>query len=816
MLFNLNTKLRDETAKITLLLVELAEGREACRGVVDAKDRSGEELLQRQFAVVRSGHGQGHAAPISSHRKDSVAVRMQRVDFQRTKRDKAHWAFSCRCFDYYQEYAQKSARLHEGMRIIAKVQGLKENALAPEQKPEKLQRLVELAKDIKSRAQKEPEAVAIAISVATGMLPPVPLERALRVMKDLPAAAQEHLPAATDLLASIRELGTAAECLEHPNTPHGSPRRLSYLIAANLYECEAIMPFWILEVLRLALMLRNDQYLQLAYFNNDTKPAFTSSVSISIYESGSKDTTTTWLRIAEALWTAAGIPNTVVINGLLTRQTLMDPYSGAFYKQHRIEYLASLRNAALEPVYQSPEGTYNFVIFINDAFEADIGCGLDFEVWIGNKKGRVSGVTQRFLRRRLMSGESDQAASTISGSTAIPGITWQTAIEHMSKVHVEEAARQAAADSRVQAAPIKPRYEFYDTWVSRDVGGAPYVKTDPIARDFRTIDLLHRGLPFPVKCCWNGMVILNATHLARGLRFRASLTAEGEYDISECSLFCEDYRRLGATDVVVDPSVRVSYLVWTKDFHGKLPGGVGAKVPWALLARSGAFDELKKLFKETKSDMKMTWVPLSKSLFCVVLLVGSFLRVNLTLFPYPAPCRKFAEEADLDKGRVIDLASVNYTGIFLDRLKNPPPPPPKPPTCNLIMGPYGSTADGHLFDDLAMSAFGQNPITKIRYSNTTAMESLQVEYASRPGLIRGVQNNTVDVAFASGEAIDRAIVFFTFKEVKGMIFTTSTGRNVSLGVTDGEEAGKYRLISFAGTADKTLRSVSLVWASKHQ
>ena len=70
-----------------------------------------------------------------------------------------------------------------------------------------------------------------------------------------------------------------------------------------------------------------------------------------------------------------------------------------------------------------------------------------------------------------------------------------------------------------------------DTWVSRDLGGNPvsrragmrrcgsagcssprcaaeaaarflppkFVKTDPIARDERTIDLLHRGLPIPVK-----------------------------------------------------------------------------------------------------------------------------------------------------------------------------------------------------------------------------------------------------------------------------------------------------------------------------
>ncbi|GIL82322.1 hypothetical protein Vretimale_7286 [Volvox reticuliferus] len=682
--------------------------------------------------------------------------------------------------------------------------------MAPEQKPEKLQRLVTIAKDIREKAQKQPEAVALAISAAACTLPPVPLERALRVIKDIPSAAQEHLPAAVDLLASIRELGTAAECLQHPNTPHGSPGPLSYIIAANLYECEAIMPFWILEVLRLALLLRNDPLLQQAYFHNvTTQTNFKSTASISIYESGSQDATVTWLRVAEALWTAAAIPNTVVINGVLTRQTLMDPFSGAFYKQHRIEYLASLRNAAMEPVYTSAPGTYDYVIFINDvffcapdmlrlaAFEGDIACGLDFEVWIGNKKGRVSGVTQRFLRRLMQSKTS--SVETIVADDSV--ITWQTAVEHMSKVHVEEAARQAAADARVQAAKIKPRYEFYDTWVSRDIGGSPYGKTDPIARDYRTIDLLHRGLPIPAKCCWNGMVILNATHLARGLKFRSSLTVEGEYDISECSLFCEDYRRLGATNVVVDPSVRVSYLVWTKEFHGKLPGGVGAKVPWSLIQRSGALDELQSLWRDTKSCMKMTWVPL----------------------------KKYAEEADLEKYRAVDLASVNYTDIFLEHLKHPSSTPSKPATCNLIMGPYGASYEGMAFDDLSLSAFGKNPITTITYSNTTELQSLQVEYGSKPGLSHGTPNATSTVTLSSDETIDHVIVYFSEKAVSGMLLTTSNGRNVSMGVIepehgsyawatpcpgDADRAGKYRLISFAGTADKVVRSVTLVWTPK--
>jgi hypothetical protein len=98
-----------------------------------------------------------------------------------------------------------------------------------------------------------------------------------------------------------------------------------------------------------------------------------------------------------------------------------------------------------------------------------------------------------------------------------------------------------------------------------------------------------------------------------GIRARASLTEHGEADISECSLFCEDYRRLGATRVAVDPSVRVSYLPWARDFYGALPGGIGAKVPWPHVLRSGALEQLQTLWGETHGCMSMQWVPLSKS-----------------------------------------------------------------------------------------------------------------------------------------------------------------------------------------------------------
>ena len=52
--------------------------------------------------------------------------------------------------------------------------------------------------------------------------------------------------------------------------------------------------------------------------------------------------------------------------------------------------------------------------------------------------------------------------------------------------------------------------EFYDTWVARDSDGNMFQKQAPYVTDPYSLDRIAQGLPFPAKCCWNGMVILNS------------------------------------------------------------------------------------------------------------------------------------------------------------------------------------------------------------------------------------------------------------------------------------------------------------------
>ncbi|KAK9806939.1 hypothetical protein WJX72_008114 [[Myrmecia] bisecta] len=98
---------------------------------------------------------------------------------------------------------------------------------------------------------------------------------------------------------------------------------------------------------------------------------------------------------------------------------------------------------------------------------------------------------------------------------------------------------------------------FYDKWVSRDAAGAVFLNLPPYVTHPYSIQRLRRGLPFPVKCCWNGLAVLNAEPFLKGVRFRAR--RETECYASECSLMCEDFLRLGYDKMITDPAVRQVY-----------------------------------------------------------------------------------------------------------------------------------------------------------------------------------------------------------------------------------------------------------------
>lgn len=137
------------------------------------------------------------------------------------------------------------------------------------------------------------------------------------------------------------------------------------------------------------------------------------------------------------------------------------------------------------------------IVFFNDAFvcawhvlrllshDADMVCGLDF--W----------------RSRLRRPSLDSQAP----SRVVPT--------------VDDARAAARRDAIVRRARWQP-LQVYDIWVARDAAGsrlgerAPYVRTDNAYVQQRAAE----GAAFPVSCCWNGLVVVDAAPFLSGLRFR--------------------------------------------------------------------------------------------------------------------------------------------------------------------------------------------------------------------------------------------------------------------------------------------------------
>ena len=99
--------------------------------------------------------------------------------------------------------------------------------------------------------------------------------------------------------------------------------------------------------------------------------------------------------------------------------------------------------------------------------------------------------------------------------------------------------------------PTSLRTLYYDIWVGRHVSGDMVQKELDV--DFPS------GLPTPMYCCWNGVVVLRFEPFKAGVRFRTHLP--GECRASECTLLCDDMHRLGYSSVVMDPGVQVAYFL---------------------------------------------------------------------------------------------------------------------------------------------------------------------------------------------------------------------------------------------------------------
>lgn len=255
-----------------------------------------------------------------------------------------------------------------------------------------------------------------------------------------------------------------------------------YYFAINFYNSFDVIPDLFATLFRVAAIL--------GYHN----------VFVSIYENGSTDQTKALLRIFDALTRSVGM-RVMIRTSTRTR--------GAF--NHRIEYLAEVRNSAFVPFHElrDSEGEYfDSVVFMNDV----LPCVDDLLELIWQSRRNNAGIT--------------------------------CAADYMYHSEI--------------AAPV-----FYDNWVSRDINGTA-LENAPFERIFHHAESSARfqhHLPVQVQSCWNGIAILDPApfYSPPHLQFRMAKITEGECSASECSLICNDYWEAGYGRILMVPRVKLAY-----------------------------------------------------------------------------------------------------------------------------------------------------------------------------------------------------------------------------------------------------------------
>ncbi|OMH85676.1 Alpha-1,3-mannosyltransferase CMT1 [Zancudomyces culisetae] len=271
-----------------------------------------------------------------------------------------------------------------------------------------------------------------------------------------------------------------------------------YFFAANLHNNEEILPQFMQELLRVFEFLG---------FEN---------VYMSIYENGSTDKT------KEMLESFSARLEEYKVQHRLNMENSKRPENS-----HRIEYLANVRNKALEPYYEFSERKRQ-----RRMFSGDRSMEFDKIIFIND----------------IMFCRNDILELILQSNNNQADITCPMDLDYYDET-----------DSSGNKIPIKT---FRDTWVARDIKGDAFRKNiKDITTDSESNKRAEKGLPFQVQCCWNGVVVLNPKPFDNpfDLRFRRSVLNTTECAASECSLFCNDYWRLGFDRVMVVPTVQVPY-----------------------------------------------------------------------------------------------------------------------------------------------------------------------------------------------------------------------------------------------------------------
>ena len=276
--------------------------------------------------------------------------------------------------------------------------------------------------------------------------------------------------------------------------------------AMNLHNAAEVIPLLLSAVMKVCLFFASPEQGGACY--------------ISIYESGSTDATRALLDAFAVDLRVLSIPHTITLWG---KERDAD--------QHRIAFLADMRNEALAPLFDNST-SWDEIVFLNDV----IMCASSLLELIRIKRVHRADIT--------------------SG---------------MDYIYLEPHG-----------------IIFYDTWVNKDIAGMPFRNVMPFVQDEISWRRYNEMEPFQVFTTWAGGVVVSASLLtASSIRFRHSKLLECAS--CECELFIRDlWNHMGATGlkVLVVPSVFVSYKRYdfrmaTQFFNSNFPSFKTARVPKA-------------------------------------------------------------------------------------------------------------------------------------------------------------------------------------------------------------------------------------------
>jgi len=275
-----------------------------------------------------------------------------------------------------------------------------------------------------------------------------------------------------DRLAGVRHV--------HGNENVVNATQSRIFFALNLHDAEEVTPYILSAILKACLVYNTtDDY---------------NSCFISIYESGSVDGTRDLLRMFDEDLRTLAVARRIVLGG---RERTRE--------QHRIAFLAEMRNMALAPFYSDPE-SWDEIVFINDVFTC------------------ASSILELINQKRF------HAADVVSGMDYV---------EHE-----------------------KQGVLFYDTWVNKDMNGQSFQNAVPFINDEASWERYRKMQPFQVFTTWAGGVVISANLFRRFpvLRFRHSGALECAS--CECELLLRDLWHLSSPDglrVLIVPKVFVTY-----------------------------------------------------------------------------------------------------------------------------------------------------------------------------------------------------------------------------------------------------------------